>query len=66
MSDTALFGADAPAIATEAMKRDALERELAYRRRVYPRLVLQQKMSQAQADRQIWLFERILAEGYRP
>jgi hypothetical protein len=40
-------------------KRKAVERELAYRARVYARMVEQGKMTQAAADRQIEIFEEI-------
>lgn len=40
-------------------KREAVQREIAYRRRVYPRLVAGGKMTQALADKQIALFEEI-------
>jgi hypothetical protein len=39
----------------------AAERELAYRRRVYPRLVLRETMSQKEADQEIALMEAIRA-----
>lgn len=45
-------------------KLEAVEREIKYRRRVYPGLVEQGKMSQPQADRQIAIFEAI-ALDYR-
>lgn len=37
----------------------AVERELGYRRRVFPRRVEDGKMKQADADRQIAMFEQI-------
>jgi hypothetical protein len=40
-------------------KRKAIERELAYRVRVYARMVEQGKMTQAAANRQIEIFEEI-------
>jgi hypothetical protein len=40
-------------------KRQAIERELNYRRRVYPRLVMTHRMSQKLADEQIAVFEEI-------
>ena len=43
-------------------KLAAIERELAYRRRVYPRLVAEKKLSQFQADRQIAIFVEIVAD----
>jgi len=45
-------------------KLKALERELAYRRRVYPRLVASGRMSQREADEQVSVFEAI-AKDYR-
>ena len=50
-------------IFTAAEKLRAVERELAYRRRVYARRVGTGKMTQAMADKQIALFEAI-AEDY--
>jgi hypothetical protein len=47
---------------TAKQKREAVEREIKYRRRVFPRLVANQKMSQALANEQIALFEAILAD----
>jgi hypothetical protein len=47
---------------TAEEKRAAIKRELDYRRRVYPRLVLDQKMNQKTADLQIAIFEAILAD----
>lgn len=52
-------------------KLKAVERELGYRRRVFARRVAEQKMTQAQADREIAIFTAIrddyakLAEGER-
>lgn len=52
-------------------KRDAVLRELGFRRRVYPRKVADGTMTPALADRQIAVFEAIdadyarLAEGER-
>lgn len=40
-------------------KREALDRELSYRRRVFPRLVSNGKMAQYTADQQIAIFEAI-------
>jgi hypothetical protein len=40
-------------------KREALDRELSYRRRVFPRLVANGKMYQHTADQQIAIFEAI-------
>lgn len=45
---------------TTETKIRALKRELAMRRRVYPGRVEAGKMSQAEADRQIAVFEEIL------
>ena len=47
---------------TTATKIRALKRELAMRRRVYPRRVKAGKMSQAEANRQIAVFEEILQD----
>lgn len=44
---------------TAEQKRKAVERELAFRRRVYPRFVEQEKMTQKLADEQIAIFEAI-------
>jgi hypothetical protein len=66
MRDAALFGDAAPTVATEAAKRAALERELRWRRKVYPRRIAAGTMTEAEAQHQIWIFERILAEGFRP
>lgn len=49
---------------TPADKLKSVERELGYRRRVFPRRVEMGKMKQADADREIALFEAI-AEDYR-
>ncbi len=43
-------------------KRACIERELKMRRKVYPRWVENQKMTQAQADREIAIMEAILAD----
>ena len=40
-------------------KKNAVERELAFRRRVYPRFIEQKKMTQKLADEQIAIFEAI-------
>jgi hypothetical protein len=61
-----LFGDQAPRVATESMKRAALVREIKYRKEVYPRRVASGAMSQERCDYQIWILERILAEGFRP
>lgn len=42
-----------------ADKKKALERELGYRRRVYPRWIEQNRMTKRQADQQIEIFEEI-------
>lgn len=44
---------------TAEQKRKAVERELSFRRRVYPRWVESNKMTQRQADEQIAIFEAI-------
>ena len=41
-------------------KKNAIERELKYRRRVYPRLIAAGKMTDGLAQTQIALFEEIL------
>ncbi len=50
---------------TDADKIACLRRELAMRRRVYPRQVGRGQMTQAEADREIGLIEAIL-EDYAP
>lgn len=47
---------------TAEQKHKAIERELHYRRRVFPRLVSQGKMTQGAAAEQIALFEAISAD----
>jgi type IV secretory pathway TrbD component len=47
---------------TTTEKREAIERELGYRRRVYVRRVMNKQMTQELADRQIAVFEAILAD----
>lgn len=47
---------------TAAEKRAAAERELKFRRRVYPRWIAAGKMTQKEADRQIALMEAIAAD----
>ena len=47
---------------TAQQKREAVERELGYRRRVYKRQVENGKMKQAQLDFQIAIFEAIAAD----
>ena len=44
---------------TAAQKKKGVERELRYRRRVYPRMVAVGKLSQATADEFIAMFEDI-------
>lgn len=55
---------DTPEVFTRAMKLEALERELKFRRTVYARRIGENKMSQKMADYQIAVFEAI-AEDYR-
>lgn len=56
---------------TATDKLEAVNRELGFRRRVYPRFIEEGKMSKGHADRQIAIFEEIaadygkLAEGER-
>lgn len=45
-----------------AEKVKAIKRELGFRRRVYPLHVQQNKLTQAQADYQIAIFEEMQAE----
>ena len=45
-------------------KLKAIEREIGYRRHVYPRRVMDKKMTQELADKQIAVMEAI-AEDYR-
>lgn len=54
------------ALTTEPAKRQALERELAVRRRIYPVMVDSGLMTEAEARHGIWILERVLAEGYTP
>lgn len=49
-------------IYTAKQKREAIERELAYRRRVYDHRVAEKKMSKALADFQIAIFVSILSD----
>jgi len=49
---------------TALQKLDALQRELKYRRRVYPRLIAEGKMAESFAKAQIEMFEA-MAEDYR-
>lgn len=44
---------------TTEQKREAVQREIAYRRRVYPRLIDGGKMTREFADKQIAIFEEI-------
>jgi hypothetical protein len=44
---------------TAEQKRDAIERELSMRRRVYPRLIEKGSMTRHTADAQIAIFEAI-------
>lgn len=44
---------------TAADKKKAVERELTFRRRVYPRWIADGRMSQKLADEQIAIFEEI-------
>ncbi len=46
-------------------KRDAIKRELKFRQSVYPKQILEGKMSQSQADFQIAVFESILEDLYK-
>jgi len=46
-------------IYTALEKKQAVEREIALRKRVYPNRVLTGRMTQAQADFQIAIFEEI-------
>lgn len=68
---TAQHDARPPAIAesfevkatvSTAEKRKAIERELGFRRRVYPKSVADGKMKQAEADHQIAVMEAILKD----
>jgi hypothetical protein len=47
---------------TASQKLEAVDRELAYRRRVYARRIEQGQMTQSLADRQIAIFEAIKAD----
>ena len=44
---------------TNKDKREAVDRELSYRRRVFPRLIATGKMYKQTADQQIAIFEAI-------
>jgi len=50
---------------TTTQKRDALKRELAFRKSVYPKQILEGKMTQQQADYQIAVFQSMLDDYYR-
>lgn len=43
-------------------KIQAVKRELGFRKKVYPNLVLAKKMTQTQVDRQVAIFEEILKD----
>jgi len=47
---------------TAEQKREAIEREIKYRRRVYARRVDEGKMTKTLADYQIGVFEAIMAD----
>jgi len=47
---------------TAGEKLEAIRRELAYRRRVYPRRIAAENMTQRLADRQIAIFEELAAD----
>lgn len=47
---------------TTTEKRDAVKREIAMRRRVYPRWVSDGRMTRAKADAEIAVMEAILAD----
>lgn len=64
MRPVAPEGEGAGVVTAAAEKLEAVEREIKQRRRVYPRLVDQGKMTQAFADRQIAIMEAI-ADDYR-
>lgn len=49
---------------TAREKKAAIERELKFRRRVYPKFVAEKRMTQAQADHQIAVFEAIRADYF--
>jgi len=51
-------------IFTAQQKREAVERELKFRRRVYPRFVADRKITQQFADEQIAIFEAIRADYF--
>jgi hypothetical protein len=54
-----------PVVITAEMKRKALAREVAIRKRNYPRWVEMGRMAQADADREIAVMEAVLAD-YQP
>lgn len=47
---------------TAKQKREAVEREIKYRRRVFPRMVQNEKMTQRLADEQIAVMVAIAAD----
>jgi hypothetical protein len=49
-------------MATASEKRQCAERELAMRRRVYPRWIEAKRMSQGKADQEIALMQEIAAD----
>jgi hypothetical protein len=51
---------------TKTDKAAAIRRELGYRRRAYPRWVVEGRMKQEKADHEIAVFEAILADYERP
>jgi hypothetical protein len=53
---------DLPDSISDQTKLDCIERELGYRRRVYPRSVANGTMSQSKADREIAIMESIAAD----
>lgn len=50
---------------TLQQKRDAIKREISFRKSVYPKQIQAGKMSQSQADYQIAVFESILKDLYK-
>jgi hypothetical protein len=53
---------DVPRSISDQVKLDCIERELGYRRRVYPRRVDGGTMSSAKADRELAIMEAIAAD----
>lgn len=47
---------------TAEQKREAIDRELKFRRRVYPRFIADGRMTKKHADEQIAIFEAIRAD----